>query len=432
MHMSSVVRCVNAFAAPSVRCLIALVVLLPAFAACSDRGPTRSIGQLAPPVEATQARYGSLPLVERLSGNVRAENQVMLYAEIPGRIAAVLVNNGESVSAGQILVRLQDDAAREQVRQADAGLRIERARQRQSEARLGELNAQVARYESLSARNLVSEMDLDTLLAQRETALAEVELAQAQVERAAATLAEREDAMAKTIVRAPIDGVVGGRAAEVGMQVSTGAPLYTLGNPARVIVRVNLTDVHLRRITVGMPVRIAPEGDAEDEPLEGVISRISPFLDIANRSAIAEIDLTNPSGRLWPGMFVPVDVFFGQSRQATLVPTSALFTDPNTGREGVFQLAVAPGGTGTEFSEPVEVSFLPVIPLARGEHELAVENLETGAWVVTLGQNLLATGRGHARVRSVTWDHVMHLQGLHRDLLLAEVIRDASAPGRVN
>jgi HlyD family secretion protein len=244
-------------------------------------------------------------------------------------------------------------------------------------------------------------------------------------------LAEREDALAKTVVRAPIDGVVGGRAAEVGMQVSPGAPLFTLGNPARVIVRVNLTDIHLRRITVGMPVRILPEGGGI-EPLVGVIGRLSPFLDTANRTAVAEIDLVNPTGRLWPGMFVPVDVLYGQSRQSTLIPTSALFTDPNTGREGVFRLAAPPVTPDTGLTEPIEVSFLPISPLARGEHEVAVENLDAGAWIVTLGQNLLATGRGQARVRAVTWDHVMHLQGLHRDELLAEVLRDAPTRPNLN
>jgi len=381
--------------------------------------------QLAPPVEATQARYGSLPLVERLSGNVRAENQVVLYSEIPGRIAEVLVNNGERVNAQQPLVRLQDDAAREQVRQAAAGLRIEQARLRQAEARLGELNTQVARYQSLNERNLVSEVDLDALLAQRESGAADVELAQAQVERAAATLAEREDALAKTVVRAPVAGVVGGRAAEVGMQVSTGAPLYTLGNPARVTVRINLSDTLLRRISSGMPVRIMPEGD-DAGPITGTLTRISPFLDPANRSAVGEIDLPNPAGRLWPGMFVPVDILYGDSRQGTLVPSSALFTDPNTGREGVFSLAMAPAAEGLQLGEPQEVSFRPILPIARGAEEIAVENLEPGSWIVTLGQNLLTTGRGVARVRAVTWDHVMYLQGLQKEELLADVLRDTS------
>ena len=49
----------------------------------------------SPPVEATQAKSGSLPLVERLSGTVWAENQVVLYSEISGRIAEVLVSNGQ-------------------------------------------------------------------------------------------------------------------------------------------------------------------------------------------------------------------------------------------------------------------------------------------------------------------------------------------------
>ncbi len=113
----------------------------------------------APPVEATQAITGSLPLVERLSGTVWAENQVVLYPEVSGRIAEVLVGNGESVTEGQDLVRLAGESAREQVRQAEAGLRIEEARLRQSKAALAEVEAQAKRIQSLSDRNLVTEVE---------------------------------------------------------------------------------------------------------------------------------------------------------------------------------------------------------------------------------------------------------------------------------
>ncbi|MDZ7694806.1 MAG: efflux RND transporter periplasmic adaptor subunit [Balneolaceae bacterium] len=60
---------------------------------------------VTPAVEAVQARYGSLPLSERLSGTVIAKNQVELYSEISGRIEEVLVNNGDEVSKGDPLVR---------------------------------------------------------------------------------------------------------------------------------------------------------------------------------------------------------------------------------------------------------------------------------------------------------------------------------------
>ncbi|MDX1585505.1 MAG: efflux RND transporter periplasmic adaptor subunit, partial [Balneolaceae bacterium] len=86
--------------------LLAAAALLLTFTACGnqDEGQGES-GSAAsfeniPAVEAVQARFGSLPLSERLSGTVIAKNQVQLYPEISGRISEVIVQNGDKVSKG--------------------------------------------------------------------------------------------------------------------------------------------------------------------------------------------------------------------------------------------------------------------------------------------------------------------------------------------
>lgn len=419
-----------------IRTLSAATVCLAA-CGCYDQGASSPSANItAPPVEALQARFGGLPLVERLSGTVRAENQVLLYPEVSGRIAAVHVQDGDAVTQGQVLVELAGDQFREQVRQAEAGLRIGQARVRQAQARLAELQAQSKRTQSLGARELVSALELDTIAAQVESAAADVELAEAQLEQDAATLAEQKDLLAKTVVRSPINGIVGQRNAEVGMQASTSTRLFTVGNLERVKVRVNVTDTMLRYLEAGQPARIllqAPDGSGR--ALTAEVSRISPFLNEVTRSTEAEIEIVNTDQVLRPGMFVPVDVLYGQSQQATLVPTSALFTDPNTGQEGVFVVtgaftaATVSDTNPTALSEPAAVEFRPVAVIARGAMEVAISSVAAGDWVVTLGQDLLSTGRSQARVRAVTWDHVMTLQGLKREDLLEAVLRpEAAAP----
>jgi len=69
------------------------------------------------------------------------------------------------------------------------------------------------------------------------------------------------------------------------------------------------------------------------------------------------------------------------------------------------------------------VELRPLSIIACGQNEVAVANLEPDQWIVTLGQNLLsADGRSKARVRPVTWAHVLELQGLNREDLLSDVI----------
>ena len=92
------------------------VVVAGLLSACYDEASQAPMPNItAPPVEAVQARFGGLPLVERLSGTVRAENQVSLYPEFSGRIAAVHAQDGDTVTAGQVLVELTADQVREQV-----------------------------------------------------------------------------------------------------------------------------------------------------------------------------------------------------------------------------------------------------------------------------------------------------------------------------
>lgn len=414
------------FPSPAVRfSLFTLLCLLALGLGACKPAAHQDGAHTAPPVEAVPTRTGSLPLVERLSGTVWAENQVALYPEISGRIATVLVDNGQTVTAGQPLANLTDRTANEQVRQAEAGLRIAEARLWQAQAAQAEVSAQEKRIRSLGDRNLVTDVEKETLAAKLAAAEADVALAEAGVEQAAATLAERRDALDKTVIRAPIAGVIGMRNAEMGMQVTTSTRLFTIGNLDRVIVRLNLTDLMLNYIEVGQPVLVYTDGaNGREAPLEGKLTRISPFLNQVARSTEAEIELDNTARRLQPGMFAPVDILYGQSRQATLVPTSALFTDPNTGREGVYLANSAPGEVADgELSAPVAVTFTPVNIIARGASEVAASELKAGDWVITLGQNLLATGRSEARIRPVTWDHVLTLQNLQREALLAEIIR---------
>lgn len=408
----------------------ALAVSMALLSGCGDTEDVAALDPTSPPVEAVPARFGSLPLVERLSGTLRADNQVVIYPEFSGRIAEVMVDNGDEVVTGQPLARVDDTQVRERVRQAEAGHRIAQARLRQAEARLAEADAQARRSKALNERNLVSDLEYETLSAQRDSAAADVDLAQAELEQAAATLAERTDLLGRAIMRAPVDGVIGSRRVEIGMQVSSSSPLFTLGDLSRLHVAVNLTDNMVGYIKLDQPVRILA-GEVVGDPLllEGRVTRISPFLDEVTRSTEAEIAILNADPRLRPGMFLPVDILYGASEQATLIPSSAVFTDRNTGVESIYVLntpiadVAAIQATEHRLSEPIGVELRPLSIIARGQNEIAVANLDPEAWIVTLGQNLLsADGRSQARARPVTWAHVMELQGLNREDLLTEVL----------
>lgn len=290
---------------------------------------------VVPAVEAVKARYGALPLTERLSGTVRADNQVMLSPEIAGPIAQVYVQNGDRVEQGDALVKIKDDQYQEQLQQAQAGANISRAQLKQAQSELRQLQGQFERIKSLRERDLSSEQEFENIQSQVESAEADVELAQAQLEQAQATIQEQQNLLNNTVVRAPITGTVGQRNAEVGMQVSSSTQLFIIGNLQSVKIEVVLTEDMLNTIDIGQRALVyVNQRSNNEQPLEATVARISPFLNDVTRSTEAEIEVTNNEEMLKPGMFVPVDILYGDSQQATLIPTSALYTDPESGNEG--------------------------------------------------------------------------------------------------
>ena len=401
-----------------------------------DRPPTT-----APLVEAVEARFGAIPLEETMPGVVRARNQVTIRPEVAGRIVEVLVRSGEAVDRGQALVRLDEVEARERLRQAEADVRLAEATAVAARARVTELEARAARTRALAEQELVSEQDLDSLEAQLDALRASADEAAARVEQRQAAVEERRSALAKTVVRAPVDGRLGERRAEVGMLVDSSTILFIVGDLDELIVEVNLTESVLDRVEEGMAVEIETR-DAVAEPVRAQLSRISPFLAEESFTTRGEIDVDNREGRLRPGMFVTVRILVGQSQRATLVPVSAVWEDPASGAIGAFVILEANGLeaptsiTTVSPEESLRTEFRQVEVRAVGRGVAGVDGIEEGAWVVTVGQHLLAAElqfakqedststdataqrATRARVRPVPWERVLELQDLQDEDLL--------------
>jgi RND family efflux transporter MFP subunit len=420
--------------------LFLLFLVTITFLQCSGDTSQSSVDKniIIPAVEAVQARFGTLPLTERLSGLVKAKNQVEIYPEVNAIIVSVYVRNGDFVKRGQPLVKLRDTEYRERLNQARASYQIAEAQLKQAEAQLLETNADLKRLSSLSEQGLASSAELENIQTQALSAEADVALAHARVTQAQATLDERQDILSKTNIRAPISGQVGGRRAEVGMLVNSNSKLFTLGQLDNVRVEIVLTDRMLEYIEKGQRTEIAP-GSRLSDILTAPLARISPFLHPITHSTVAEIDLANPDGRLMSGMFVTVDVFYGESDQATLVPLSSLYDNPASGATGVYiteqpldrePVSRSTAGTAAALSDPVGFKFVPVDIIAKGRMEAGIRGIDPETWVVTIGQDLLSGGSNTARVRTVNWAWVEQLQQLQREDFLEEIMQKQQAAAR--
>jgi len=420
--------------------LLSLIIVGLSLSSCGDSsGGARGNGgnKLIPAIEAVQADIGSLPLTERFSGVVRAKNQVEIYPEINAVIMQVYVNDGDVVTAGQPLVQLRDTEFRERLKQARAGHQIALAQLSQAEARLSKVQSTLRRTESLVEKELSSAANLETAQTEAASAEADVALAKARVEQAQATIDEYQESLAQTVIRAPVAGSVGDRNAEIGMFINGNTRLFTLGQLDTVRIGIVLTDLMLNYIETGQRAEIQavnlPFGSVDSK-----LSRISPFLHPVTHSTDAEIDLANPDHQLKPGMFVAVDVHYGESEQATLVPLSALYENPISGVTGIYvttdslageAVDVYDGDESIALTAPTAFEFVPVEVIARGRTTAGIAGVEPGQWIITLGQDLLGGKPGDARVRKVDWKWVERLQHLQSEDLLEEFMKRQQEAG---
>ncbi len=385
----------------------------------------------APTVEAVQVITGNLPLEETLTGSVRARNQTDIFPQISAPVVEVLANNGDMVREGDVLVRLRDVEARERLRQAEAGYEIARAQVRQAEADLNRRKIMLDRTQQLRVRDLETQAELDNIKAEVESAEATLDLNIARKNQARSVIDERQNELENTIIRAPVDGVVGLRNAEVGQQATTSTRLFQIGDPESMRIEMVLTEAMTGYIQNGQPAVIS--SSVSGVTMEGTITRISPFLNPITHTTTAEIEVTNPDRFLRPGMFVTVTVKYGESDQAILVPNNAIFYHPDFGEQGIFvaeragmELAFEGDEPARELTGPADVRFVAVDIVARGRQVSGIAGIPNDAWVITLGHNLLLRGETQANVRPVDWDHILNLQQIQsRDLF--DIIQEKMA-----
>ncbi|MBX5481071.1 MAG: efflux RND transporter periplasmic adaptor subunit [Myxococcaceae bacterium] len=315
------------------------IIPLVAFAllcACSRGGAATAQAAPAPTapeatrpvkVETAEVQIQKMPRYLTLTGSVLADRQSEVAANVSGRVTATYVERGQPVKVGQVIARVDSKAASFQAQAADASARaantqVEQARQ------------DCARADQLFANGAITKAEYE-----RQKTACTAQLYQANAARAQADLAGK--LAGDTIIRAPIDGIIGERYVNVGEYVmpnSRVASVYAI-DPVRVSISVPepvVGQVHDGQ-TLEVEVSAYP-----DRKFPAVVKYVSPALRPNTRDLIVEATAANPDGALRPGMFATVLLLTGEEEVPT-VPVEAIQVDGTVRR-----LFLAKNGTAQE------------------------------------------------------------------------------------
>lgn len=296
------------------------------------------------------------------TGTVAAYDLIPVLPQITGlQIRKVLVEEGEIVQPGQVLVLLDDSILQTQLSQALAQLEASQANVRQRQAALNQARTSsvdvqrtLERYQSLADQGAISKQELDTRRTSAATASESVALAaanissaEADVRNSAARVRQLQTQIEQTLVRAPAGGIVAEKMAHIGDVTSNTQKLFTMIRNGSLELQVKVPETQLSEIKIGASVRITSDADAKLR-LQGKVREIAPLVDPQTRQATVKIDLYSASS-LRPGMFLRAAIV-SRAVLGLTVPASAVLPQAD-GKKIVYLLE----GEDTVKAQPVEV-----------------------------------------------------------------------------
>ena len=349
--------------------LIGLAVLVGAFVAFLYRPPmqieTGTAAQLYPSQAVTALNA---------TGYVVAQRKAAVASKATGRLEWLAVREGSKVSAGEVLARLENRDVTAQMEQAAANVKVAEANLEQGQAELREAERQLQRSAELLAKNFVSAAAHDTAIARRDRAAAAISAQRAAINAARANLRASQVAVEQTLIRAPFDGVVLTKNANVGDVITpfssalgSQAAVVTMADMTTLEVEADVAEANIGKVKVGQPCEVQLDALPESR-FRGEVRSVVPTVDRAKATVTVKVKFTDVDPRILPEMsakvaFLSKEVAKEDNAPRIAVPASAIAE--RSGRKVVYtvkdgkasEVAVTTGATAGDL---VQVTGVPV------------------------------------------------------------------------
>lgn len=258
----------------------ALACLL-ALAGCDDSVPAAGAGSWNSAIRVVTQPVTMQPLVDEIQalGTARANESIEVRSRVVSLVTRIAFEEGQLLSAGDLLVELENSEIK-------AGLA-------QAEASLSESRSLYNRSKELKSTQAISESSLETLLAQVQVDEANVEAARAKLR--------------NTQIRAPFSGRVGLRRVSPGSFVDTSTVITTLDDIQTIKLDFSVPETFLTTVSEGMTI-LAHNVVYPDRVFTGTVASIDTRLDPVSRAVQVRAIIPNAERALKPGMFMTVDL----------------------------------------------------------------------------------------------------------------------------
>lgn len=349
------------------------------------------------PVEVAKVGRADIQSKVSANGKVQAERRVDVSTMVAGQITRLAVREGDRVTKGQFLLQIDQVNPRAMAQSNEFSMQALLHDLDSAKANLALAQADFRRADGNHRAGILAEADFEKARATMLTAQASVEGAQRRADQARATLDAARDTLAKTTIRAPIDGVVTSRPVEegevavIGIQNSPGTVLLTISDMSTMEAEMEVDETAVPSVRLGQEAVVHIDA-FPNQTFSGIVTEVgsSPISGTAVGSTEAikfkvKVRIKNPPPTIKPGLSVQADILTGFRSQTLEVPIQALVVRDVEHKPGVPLPPTAPREQeGVYLMAGGKARFQPITTGLMGELTVEVKSgLHGGETLIT-------------------------------------------------
>lgn len=268
------------------------------------------------------------------SGKIQAVKKVDITANTMGQVTRLTIKEGDRVKAGDFLLEIDPAQSRAQVEANAALMAAAQHEVEQTQVRMSQNKRDLERAEINVREGIISQAEYEQARLGLKTQEAMLQSAIMRVKQARANLAQARDSLGKTLITAPMSGVVTARRIEkgetaiIGMQNNPGTVLLTISDMSRVEAEMEVDETSIPQVKAGQSAQVRIDA-YPSQVFDGEVTEVSgsPIATTNTNQAIkfkVKVGIKNPPATIKPGLSAQADIMTGKRQMALAVPIQAL------------------------------------------------------------------------------------------------------------
>ncbi|MEA4926520.1 MAG: efflux RND transporter periplasmic adaptor subunit [Syntrophomonadaceae bacterium] len=328
-------------------------------------------------VEVRKAEVMSVVPTSTYDATLLAGEEGVVGADLPGRVARVLFEEGDTVKKGSSLIVLDSQDLNDQLKAAQNQLTAVKASLPKAEANLEISQRNYNNAKALYDAGAVSANDLGDAEAGLKVAQADLAALNANIGAAQSGVERLRHSLDNMVIKAPVDGVVEEKNVAVGQYVTPGVPLAMVKNISTIQAVIKIAQEDVGQIRTGQKAEVRVSGD--NQVYEGTVSYVSAAANMASRTFQAKVEVPNKDNRLKPGIYAQADIAGSSAVSALVIPLQAV-----AGSEGSYYVFTDENGVACRTEVTLGATYNDMIEVKSG--------LSEGAGVICTNINSLQDG----------------------------------------